>query len=73
MITKTGLSNKKFTELRLKLVKDAEFILAVANNNSSELCDIVASLRTTESSIHLKADTIWKEFEKQKKKQNKLK
>jgi hypothetical protein len=65
-ITMNGLSNEEFQEIRNKLCKDAEQLLAIAYSTTGHLGDIVSGIRTTQSSIDIKAKKLWEMFEEQK-------
>lgn len=66
-MTMNGLSNEEFQEIRNKLCKDAEQLLAIANSTTGHLGDIVSGIRTTQSSMDIKAKKLWEMFEQQKK------
>lgn len=65
-ITMNGLRDEEFYEIRAQLCKDAAQLLSIANSTSGHLGDIVSGIRTTQSSMELKAKKLWEIFEEQK-------
>jgi hypothetical protein len=65
-MTNTGL--KEFQEEKEALIKDAESILLLCYRESGHLGDVISSIRTTISSMDLKANKLSNKFLEQKSK-----
>jgi len=65
-MTMNGLSNEEFQQIRNSLAKDAEQLLSICNSNTGHLGDVVSGIRTTQSSMDIKAKKLWEMFEEQK-------
>ena len=63
-----GLQDKEYEEIRKALRMDAYNIFNVVQSNEGHLGDIVSCLRTTISSLELKANQLAKIFNEQKQK-----
>lgn len=65
-ITLTGISGKEFKDIRKGLLRDAKQLSSIVNGKTGHLGDVVSGIRTTMSSMDLKAKKLWQIFEQQK-------
>jgi hypothetical protein len=72
MVTYNGLKDQD-DDLKKSLIKDAQSIINAATSTEGHLGDIISSLKTTCSSIDIKAEKLKTIFKEQKKDYNKLK
>lgn len=63
-ITNNGLED--FDEERISIIRDIEILLNLCYENKGHLGDVISCLRTTSSSLNLKADKLNEKFKKQK-------
>jgi len=68
MVTTTGISTLQFKDIKASLIKDARQLISICNSNNGHLGDVVSGIRTTQSSMELKAKRLWEIFENQKQK-----